>query len=678
MNGTDSSIPLERRPACDSCKTRKTKCDRKSPCASCVTLNVACRITRQAGEKRQRVLLSSKYEDAVQDVSRQLAEVKGMLQTLMSSNDAPQSLTPPVPTPEGGTAYTPQSMIDEQLPTLERVQEGYHGDTSFTSHAHMIKTTLEATLQPSELEFLPHTPLMTSEEQQGPRIGTVTAANPLIQFPDITNDRVPLPPIDLVLKLLRLLKVEDQRFFVDLPIFERDEFIDMCRDIYFATEPISLWKWISVNVGLLNLFLGLREDSRQRLGITLEAVRAHADVLKSNSEAAMQSLRMCSEPSIDSCQALAVLANFYVRLGHSTIAWRLISAAARGALDLGLHRLPSDPTSRNPVPKEIALFWHIYTWEKGLAMTCGRPPTIRHSDVTSGLHLFSTPQDRRGQQHTLYGAFVDMAVVMGEIQECLFSVAAQQSSQQTRIQHAKRLASRLNTILSSVQSVSPDDLTWDLVYSTDDGAIITILHIVLHSQLAIVYRFLPAGASHVHPLQCAPECVSEARTTLALLLNVGEDGVNTMPAGWVILLNTILSLVPLVPFIVLAGNAIATTSGDDLPLLSRIVSILAPVTQNSQLVRKVHGACESLTKIAERVISRASQALADTQPQIYQPLQGQSGVPDTAGGLQLEYAFSMGQQDWDSAMTGFESEFGEYDSRTLSNIIEPCFANTYW
>jgi hypothetical protein len=133
-----------------------------------------------------------------------------------------------------------------------------------------------------------------------------------------------------------------------------------------------------------------------------------------------------------------------------------------------------------------------------------------------------------------------------------------------------------------------------------------------------------------------------------------------------------------VPFIVLAGNAIATSSGDDLPLLSEMVSVLAPVTENSPLIRKVHGACESLSKIAERVISRASQATPNRQAQMYPQPQGQNGTSDVTGDVQFEYAFPMGQQDWDSVMTAFESELGEYDSRALSNIMEPCFANTYW
>lgn len=54
---------------------------------------------------------------------------------------------------------------------------------------------------------------------------------------------------------------------------------------------------------------------------------------------------------------------------------------------------------------------------------------------------------------SLYGAFVDMAIVMGEIQECLFSVMAQESSQQIRLQHVRRLASHLREIRDAVKMV---------------------------------------------------------------------------------------------------------------------------------------------------------------------------------------------------------------------------------
>ncbi|KAI1735652.1 hypothetical protein F4680DRAFT_434695 [Xylaria scruposa] len=672
MSEVEHSVPVERRPACDNCKTRKTKCDRRSPCSSCVTLDVACRTTHRASEKRQRVLLSTRYEDAVQDVSNQLADVKQMLQALLSNGDVGSYASRSQSAPLDTAAYTPQSMIDEQVPVLDSVQEGYHGDTSFTSHAHQIKTTLAATLLPSELEFPLSATLESTSDKDNDK-GSANVINPMIQSNDLGLGNMPLPPNEIVLKLLRLIKVEEQRFFIDLPLFDQDEFTTMCRDIYFATEPISLWTWICVNVGLCSLFRGLAPASCKRLGLTVEKVHAHIKVLRTNAEAALRSLRLCSEPSTESCRALAVLANFYVKQGHSTIAWRLISGAARAALDLGLHRLPTNPNSTS-VPKEVGLFWHIYTWEKGLAMTCGKSPTIRHSDVTSGLHLLATPENRPGMLNTLYGAFVDMSVAMGEIQESLFSVMAQHSSQQIRLQHVRRLASNLIEIHKAVKRVSPDDPTWEGVVSSNLGGISVVLDIVLHCQLAIVYRFLPPGFMNSHPLQCSSECVNEARITLSMLVKVGEDGVVAHPDGWTTLLNTVLCLVPLVPFIVLAGNAIATSSGNDLPLLSRIIAVLQPVAANSPLIRKVHGACESLSRIADRVVTSASPPSAVNDQQ-----QQQAAYPQVSQEQQFEtYAFPMGQQDWDSVMMGFEAELGDYDSRELANIIEPCFANTYW
>ncbi|KAI0204449.1 hypothetical protein F4808DRAFT_474965 [Astrocystis sublimbata] len=661
MSEVEHSAPFERRPACDNCKTRKTKCDRKTPCSSCVTLDVACRTTHRASEKRQRVLLSAKYEDAVQDVNRQLADVKDMLQALLSNGDGGSSETRSKEASQEATPYTPRSMIDEKVPTLDGVREGYHGDTSFTSHAHQITTTLAGTLLPSELEFPVDASLGGTKIDQNKfdESGRTSATAPEIDHNDVGLGNIPLPPNEIVLKLLRLLKTEEQRFFVDLPLFDEDEFIGMCRDIYFATEPISLWTWICVNVGLCTLFRGLSIANCQRLGSSIEQLRMHTEVLRSNANSALRSLRLCSEPSMESCRALAVLANFYVKQGHSTIAWRLISGAARAALDLGLHRLPPDPTTSG-VPKGVSLFWHIYTWEKALAMSCGKSPTIRHSDVTSGLYLLATPENRSGVLNTLYCAYVDMAVIMGDIQESLFSVIAQQSSQQVRLEHVKRLANRLLEIRHAVEQVSPDEPTWDRLVSSNLGGLSTSLHIILHSQLAIVYRFLPPEFPNSHPLQCSNECVKEARATLSILANLGETGVVKHIEGWKSLINTILCLVPLVPFIVLAGNAIATSSGDDLPLLSRIISVLQPVVESSPLVRKVSGACEILTKIADRVVSSTSPPAAYAQ--VGQDQQFES------------YAFPMGQQDWDSVMVGFE----DYDSRALANIIEPCFANTYW
>ncbi|KAI2636520.1 hypothetical protein GGS26DRAFT_581315 [Hypomontagnella submonticulosa] len=659
---------------CDSCKTRKTKCDRRSPCSCCVTLNIACRVTRRTTEKRQRVLLSSKYDEAVQDVSRQLSDVKEMLQALMLTKDPGSSSTVASSEP---THSTPPPIIDEQVPSLSSAHEGYNGDSSFQSHAHRVKNALEATLAASELidvEALDTTTTL-SPHKVAERLRDVNkpydialdrvSLKPPPQPYDLDFGNMPLPPVDIILRLLRLAKVHKQRFFVDIPLFEEDEFIDMCRGVYFATEPISLWTWICVNVGLYYLILGMTEEDCGRLATTVEAMRSYCPLLKANAEAAMQSLRLCSEPSTESCRALAVLVSM------------LLSAAARASLDLGLHRLPSHVDSED-IYHKTRIFWHIYCWEKGLSMTCGRTPVIHHYDVTT--HHPAVYRDRNSATapERVYLAFLDYAILTGEIQKTLFSASALRISPQDRIQHAWQFASKLKEIRESVKDANQEDPTWNDMFN----AAAMLVDIMTYSLLTIVYRILPPSSAQSHPLQCSDECVDSARMALSRLVKIGEDRIQTDLVGWSMLLNIILSLVPFVPFIVLAGNAIATSSSTDLALLSSVVSVLAPTAPNCPTTQKIHDACEKLGRIASLVVSTANRGPLNPEecpqpPRNDLPLEDLSGLPDRATQFPIDYGFPMAQQDWDSVMNGFESELGGYDSRALTNIIEP-YIHTGW
>lgn len=279
------------------------------------------------------MLISSRYEDALQDVGRQMAEVKGLLQTLVASgrgNGSDRDSLAPLPsrrhrspaaaagvsslTPGSGrgetaaTSPSARTMIDEQVPTLSGVHEGYNGDSSFQSHAYRIENALE-TLAASELLKLAAPPI--SDDNVGPHL-TPPATVPSIAEPSSQGDtlefeNLPLPPMDTVLRLLRLAHADKQRFFIDFQLFTEDEFAAVCRDVYFATKPVSLTSWISCNVGLYFLFVGLEDDALGRIGSSLEAVRGYCMVLMGNAEEAMKSLRLCSEPSLELCRSMALL-----------------------------------------------------------------------------------------------------------------------------------------------------------------------------------------------------------------------------------------------------------------------------------------------------------------------------------------------------------------------------------
>lgn len=156
---------------------------------------------------------------------------------------------------------------------------------------------------------------------------------------------------------------------------------------------------------------------------------------------------------------------------------------------------------------------------------------------------------------------------------------------------------------------------------------------------------------------------------------------------WLTLRHSILSLVPFVSFTVLAGNAIATSSSADLALLSSILAIMVPVADGAPNIRKIHDACERFERVTSLIVSNTSQSTMNhkgyQEPVSHDglPLNGSTEGPsmaDDTHGIHIDYAFPMAQQDWDSAMTGFESELGEWDSRALTSTIEPYIANTGW
>lgn len=114
-----------------------------------------------------------------------------------------------------------------------------------------------------------------------------------------------------MLRLLRLAQVERQRFFVDVFVLDEPEFSDLCREVFFAINPYTLYAWAVVNVGLFYLFVDLKPDHYAEIGVDSNAVDHITELLAANAQDAVDSFRVCSEPSIEACQALALLVSRY-------------------------------------------------------------------------------------------------------------------------------------------------------------------------------------------------------------------------------------------------------------------------------------------------------------------------------------------------------------------------------
>lgn len=270
----------------------KTRCDRKAPCASCVTADVPCRTTNLPPQKRQRVLLSNKYEEAMQDVSQHLQTMSDTLQTLVdrSTSSSPSRAKASVAT------QSDYARMEEACET----NEGFKGDSSFEAYAATAADNLRS---PGSSQ---HASAGLQALRRMPDVA-VGMSNGSASTYQAEVDAQTMPPLPRILGLLRLLQREKQRLFYDVPIIDEQEFVGLCKEVCFPTEAYSLSSWIMVNIGLYYLYQALPSRQYAELDITALDVDDYICMLSSNAHTSVHSLRLCLDPSTKTCAALIML-----------------------------------------------------------------------------------------------------------------------------------------------------------------------------------------------------------------------------------------------------------------------------------------------------------------------------------------------------------------------------------
>ncbi|KAM0327565.1 hypothetical protein ACHAQA_005856 [Verticillium albo-atrum] len=410
-------------------------------------------------EKRQRVLISARYDEALESVDNRLQEV---LQTVTALQRDAQRQPAPAQGQNGlqRAADFPAGALQNVIPAPSATGEGFKGQPSLEAQVRQMAGTL------GTVATYPSLPVSHSDAPAGPTVQQIlnSCATPEVtpieasraqlrpfveQRPEFASHT--LPPSDAVLKMLRLAQGEKQRFFVDVGIFDEVEFAEMCKQVFFAIDPYTLTTWSIVNTGLFYMFLGLTPQRYHELGLQESEVRSIIGLLARNAGASVESFRVCSEPAVETCQALSLLGTFCMKSGQLAKAWRLVSAAARMCIDLGYHRMPVGVRGSLDSMKKWHIFWHIYVWEKGLAFTCGRASCIPDYDVSTERPRY--PDDMPGIPGRTYTAMLELAMLEGEIQPQLFSASAANLSLETRTQKAGEFRVKVKRIQSELHQV---------------------------------------------------------------------------------------------------------------------------------------------------------------------------------------------------------------------------------
>ena len=202
----DDNDGPNRAPACDACRSRKIKCDREVPCGSCRAWKITCQTTQRHREKKQRVLISHKYENEFRDLNRKLENLSVTLQSFVDN-----------PKPGDPGSQTLHSQVVDVLASVKHERdedEGlFQGESSFPAQWKDVAQIYETELNESpsmsynSVFINPMSDVGRSPAKSALSRDTPAAPNPdtfSSNFPQLAH--LPLPPTTHVLNALRIAK----------------------------------------------------------------------------------------------------------------------------------------------------------------------------------------------------------------------------------------------------------------------------------------------------------------------------------------------------------------------------------------------------------------------------------------------------------------------------------------
>lgn len=651
--------------ACDSCRRRKIRCDKVSPCYSCKASNIPCYTTKKTHGRRSRIETATRYQQSIAALNNKIEQLSQSLQLPSKGAARPptvENVAPPV-----------ESSSNTRLTTRQRItienDSSFQGDSSFMMHSKQATQALEASLA--------STPETTVDEALSGAMANLQKAldstNAQSSSPPRPVDTefdeneplsaLPMPPSDLVLKLLRHAKAKPQELLAEFPALDIDTMVSCCQKVYFATEPYSIATFILVNISLIWLLRDFTKSVKPENQIDTTELKRYQAYLPENIDIAIQKLPLIIAPSTENISALLLASALAIESSIQAPAWDLLSTAARLALNAGFHRLVKKPGDKEQRQKRL-IFWLTYTMDRALALNLGRTPIIQEYDIQTDRLTY--PDDVDGPMGFFHICWIDVSELQGQIYLQLYSAHAQKQPMEAKVKAAKQLAMRCLEIRNFMHSKQPDKVSAVReIHETYQGQ-----EIIFQSLLTMINRMIPPADSS-HPLQFGTECIQSARTALTLHNKAWSEIATKESDDWRLFIHWSTLFSPFVPFISIFGNVIAQSNMQDLALLGAFVLTLQSAAEQSRAVKKLYHACKSFHQIAEAYIAnqtrhvtqsrgRGTNAHADSRPM------------DRAGDTAFQ-PFSetlMSQQDWDMMLQDWDLGLGTEDARHMSNFLD--------
>ncbi|KLU88543.1 fungal specific transcription factor domain-containing protein [Magnaporthiopsis poae ATCC 64411] len=445
-----------------------------------------------------------------------------------------------------------------------------------------------------------------------------------------TMQNLQMPPMATVLGLLRQIKESSSNILEsDLPFIENDEFVEMCRNVYFNADDFTEATFIIVNAGLYHIFA---EESYATDNPSLrQEYQGYEELCQENLEAAFARLPLCLPATPQNIKALLI--GTVHTIGHNcrpALAWNLITTAARMCQTLGYHRQEvmrkEEPQSRN---LKALVFWYVYVLENALALRLGYSSVIRLDEVTITRNI-----DRctAGPWSSLLGLSVKLADIQANLYELLYSPRASTKPRSQIADCARRLSRELEVIMEDAKkarSVITEEFKPTTQYQDSLDLALIGDEITCYTTLTMITRAIPAPEGS--PNSFCDECLDAARRVMQMHQACVAASATNLELQ-VAYIHWSIILTPFAPFFVLFCQTIGTSSAEDLARIRDFADSLLPASRISDQVRKLQRLCHVFCNVATTYLeakSRHQQQQQQQQQQHQQHQQHQQQIDNT-------------------------------------------------
>ncbi|KAF4550785.1 Fungal specific transcription factor domain-containing protein 10 [Elsinoe fawcettii] len=583
--------------ACEHCRQRKIKCDRKVPCSSCKGLRIECKPSQKPTAPRTRTvsIAPTSSDKHMLMINQRLASIEASLKklTVASAGTSPRIA--------GDTTSSVEDSPHNAVSTFDgessfEVQTAQASEAANRTAAAVLGSTSNSQLK-SVLSSL-----ITSLEAHN--IDSRSHESFLSPADAISIEPLALPPIDFISAVVRKTKTHPPIFLASFVWRTIDELEQLCQRCYFPSSQLATGSR-TLLFGLL--YFTLRDYVHiKEAGFEEQDISPSLQLCELNFYRSVESYITLTVPTFENIQSLLFAACRAQEESKMHLVWTYLSAAATMCHTIGLHRKASlERDAPNVAELKRQVFWNLYMAERNISLILGRKSNFRDDDIDQA--YFSVSEDPRQRPwDQLFIVLIQFGMAQGRTYDELYSHGASRRSVEERKASVRCLAAFvLNTTEHEIKMIRIGD-AW---YPEKLQAMLNASDAMAYTGLTTIYR---AQTNPKTSTEISSECFAYARLALEAHVRYSHDFHSNQILPTLDYVTWILLYHSFTPFVIHFTRTISTLDPNDLALLSQAVDMLDHVKHVSKGSRRMYNVSKAFYDTAEALV-KTQQAVQGLQ-----------------------------------------------------------------